>query len=81
MQGIINDIVYCMFLSIVILNFLFLTFGVNMNTKLLLLNKKICDLKAEISILQKTKKSSLEISYLKLLIAKNQDRILTLLER
>ncbi len=73
--------------SIVIVNFLHLTIGANMKTEILILNKSICDLKKEIDILEsdyptylnEAKSTDLKIAYLKLTIAKNQDRILTLL--
>jgi len=72
----INYIVDMLFTSIVIVNFLHLTLGAIMKSKILILNKSICDMQ---EIVKRTN-SKIEIAYLQLLIAKNQDRILNLLE-
>lgn len=75
MQEIINDIVNILFTSIIIVNFLHLSLGDNMKSEILILNKSICDMK---NIVKRTD-SKIEIAYLKLLIAKNQDKIINLL--
>ncbi len=80
MQDIINDIIWTLFSFIIMTNVSHSIRGFIMKNELLILNVRVCNLKDEIDVLQKTKKSDLEISYLRLLIAKNQDRILTLLD-
>ncbi len=77
MQDIINSIVDILFQSIIFLNFFHLTIGAIMKTEILILNKSICDMQEIVKRID----SKIEISYLRLLIAKNQDKILSLLER
>ncbi len=93
MQDMINTIVDILFQSIIFLNFFHLILGANMKTTILLLNHSTCMLKNEVEKIEsiltgynkhtghtKTKEHyNLEIAHLRLLIAKNQDRILTLL--
>ena len=72
----INYIWNMIFQSIIFLNFFHSILGVNMKSEILTLNKSICDMQ---EIIKRTD-SNIEIAYLKLIIAKNQDRILNLLE-
>ena len=91
MFELMNLIIDTIFISIITINFFHLTLGDIMKNEILLLNHSTCNLLKEIDIMNETKmyvntsgilcKTSDRIKTCKKLIAKNQTRILNLLNQ